>query len=417
MLITAIEKFPRQILFAAAERKEETKKHSILGAMAAATAQSEPAGSPSINTLLETITSCLSGTGSSLPKASKDGPTDSSIEPPQDGISLLDTKSELLLSYLHNLVFLTIFQLRNLSSDDADANESLREDIVKKLAELRVYLERGVRPLEGRLKYQVEKVVKAADDAERDGHGTPATGKSKTKKAPKSDSEDESGSEDASDSDEEEDEDEEDEEDIDEMAYRPNVSAFSKGVEPQAKPDKSAAKQTPSDGIYRPPKIMPTALPTTERRERQDRRPQRSNVIDEFVNAEMSSAPTMEASIGSTIRSGGRHSRSQKEKEKDDERQAYEETNFVRLPKLSKKEKAKEKGRRGPESTFGGEDWRGLTEGADRIAKLTAKSKGSGGALEKSRKRKGVEDMPRSDGAGVGQIFEKRRKKVDSWKR
>lgn len=201
------------------------------------------------------------------------------------------------------------------------------------------------------------------------------------------------------------------------MAYRPNVSAFSKGVEPQAKPDKSAAKQTPSDGIYRPPKIMPTALPTTERRERQDRRPQRSNVIDEFVNAEMSSAPTMEASIGSTIRSGGRHSRSQKEKEKDDERQAYEETNFVRLPKLSKKEKAKEKGRRGPESTFGGEDWRGLTEGADRIAKLTAKSKGSGGALEKSRKRKGVEDMPRSDGAGVGQIFEKRRKKVDSWKR
>ena len=416
MLITAIEKFPRQILFAAAERKEETKKHSILGAMAAATAQSEPAGSPSINTLLETITSCLSGTGSSLPKASKDGPTDSSIEPPQDGISLLDTKSELLLSYLHNLVFLTIFQLRNLSSDDADANESLREDIVKKLAELRVYLERGVRPLEGRLKYQVEKVVKAADDAERDGHGTPATGKSKTKKAPKSDSEDESGSEDASDSDEEEDEDEEDEEDIDEMAYRPNVSAFSKGVEPQAKPDKSAAKQTPSDGIYRPPKIMPTALPTTERRERQDRRPQRSNVIDEFVNAEMSSAPTMEASIGSTIRSGGRHSRSQKEKEKDDERQAYEETNFVRLPKLSKKEKAKEKGRRGPESTFGGEDWRGLTEGADRISKLTAKSKGSG-ALEKSRKRKGVEDMPRSDGAGVGQIFEKRRKKVDSWKR
>ena len=417
MLIKAIEKFPRQILFAAAERKEETKKHSISGAMAAATAQSEPVGSPSINTLLETITSCLSGTGSSLPKASKDAPTDSSIEPPQDGISLLDTKSELLLSYLHNLVFLTIFQLRNLSSDDADANESLREDIVKKLAELRVYLERGVRPLEGRLKYQVEKVVKAADDAERDGHGTPATGKSKTKKAPKSDSEDESGSEDASDSDEEEDEDEEDEEDIDEMAYRPNVSAFSKGVEPQAKPDKSAAKQTPSDGIYRPPKIMPTALPTTERRERQDRRPQRSNVIDEFVNAEMSSAPTMEASIGSTIRSGGRHSRSQKEKEKDDERQAYEETNFVRLPKLSKKEKAKEKGRRGPESTFGGEDWRGLTEGADRIAKLTAKSKGSGGALEKSRKRKGVEDMPRSDGAGVGQIFEKRRKKVDSWKR
>lgn len=370
-------------------------------------AMADSTGPPSISALLETITSSLSSSGSSLPQATKDAPTDVSVEPPQDGISLLDSKNELLLSYLHNLVFLAIFQLRNLPSSDSGTEEkqSLQEDIVKKLNELRVYLERGVRPLEGRLKYQVDKVVKAAEDAERDGRGAKATGKSKTKKAPKSDSEDESAS------DEETSGSDEDGEDIDEMAYRPNVSAFSKGVTPQAKPDQSA-KQAPGDGIYRPPKIMPTALPTTETRERKDRGPRRSNVIDEFVNAEMSSAPTAEASIGSTIRSGGRHVRSRKDKEQEDERNAYEETNFVRLPKVSKKEKAKERGR-GPQGTFGGEDWQGLTEGAERISRLTQKSRGSGNTLDRSRKRK-TEDMPRGD---VGESFDKRRKKVESWKR
>lgn len=381
-------------------------------------AQSEAAAPPNHSSLLDTITSCFSGTRSSLPKATSDAPTDLSIEPAQDGISLLDTKNELLLSYLHNLVFLAIFQLRNLSSssEDENANESLQEDVVRKLTELRVYLDRGVRPLEGRLKYQVDKVVNAAEDAERDERGSQSTAKSKPKKAPTSNGQGGSGSEEEGSSSEDDEDKDEAEEDIDEMAYRPNVSAFSKGAEAPAQPNKSA-KNAPSDGIYRPPKIMPTALPTTERHEREDRRPRRSNVIDEFVNAEMSSAPLAEASIGSTIRSGGRHTRSQKEKQEEEERRSYEETNFVRLPKLSKKEAAKQRRTRGPQSTFGGEDWQGLTEGADRISKLTQKSRGSGSALDNSRKRKPTGDTPRNDGAGVGQIFEKRRKKVDSWKR
>lgn len=397
-------------------RKEKSEQESSHCANMATTADST--GLPDVSTLLETITNSLSGTGSSLPQVTEDAPTDVSIEPPQDGISLLDSKNELLLTYLHNLVFLTIFQLRNLSAseEDADSQQSLQEDVVKKLNELRVYQERGVRPLEGRLKYQVDKVVKAAEDAERDGGGIKVAGKSKTKKTPKPKpgSEEESASDDEdSESDEDEDEDENDEE-IDEMAYRPNVSAFSKGMPSQAKPAQSAPT-APSDGIYRPPKIMPTALPTTESRERKERGPPRSNIIDEFVNAEMSSAPTAEASIGSTIRSGGRHVRSQKEKDEDNERRAYEETNFVRLPKVSKKEKAKQRGR-GQQGTYGGEDWQGLTEGADRIARLTQKSKGSGGALDKSRKRK-TDDSSRGDSVGMGQSFDKRRKKVESWKR
>ncbi|PYH88884.1 hypothetical protein BO71DRAFT_403510 [Aspergillus ellipticus CBS 707.79] len=375
----------------------------------AAVAQPEPTGVQNIAGLLETLTTCLTNTGSSLPKTNRDEPSDVSIEPPQDGISLLDTKSDLLLSYLQNLVFLIIFQLRGLSSEnDDETDESLPEDVVKKLVELRVYLDRGVRPLEGRLKYQVDKVIKAAEDAER----TAVPKKSKTVKPAR----DESGSEasDASDSEEGSEEEDEDEEDIDEMAFRPSVSSFSKKVEPQAVQDKGA-KNASSDGIYRPPKIMPTSLPTTESRERRERGPRRSNVIDEFVGAEMSSAPMAEPSIGSTIVQGGRHTKSKKDREREAERTRYEETNFIRLAKESKKDKAKRLRAEGPESGFGGEEWRGLTEGADRISKLTRRARGTGGALDRSRKRK--LDGQRDDGTGVGQIFEKRRKKVDSWKR
>ncbi|KAE8133702.1 Sas10/Utp3/C1D family-domain-containing protein [Aspergillus pseudotamarii] len=385
--------------------------------MATATQQPENSGLQNISALLETITGCLTTAGSSLPKEKRDAPSEVSIEPPQDGISLLDTKSDLLLSYTHNLVFLMLFQLRGLSKDrdgETEADQSLREETVKKLAELRVYLDRGVRPLEGRLKYQIDKVIKAAENVERTER---TAAKTKATEAEYSGSEDESASEKGS-SDGESDSAEgsdEDQEDIDEMAYRPNVSAFAKKVEPEARAERSTTK-APSDGIYRPPKIMPTALPTTETRERRERGPRRSTVIDEFVNAEMSSAPMAEPSIGSTIVHGGRHTKSKKEREHEVERTTYEETNFIRLAKESKKDRAK-RGGQAAKNTYGGEEWRGLTEGADRISRLTRRAKGSGGALDRSRKRKHGEEGPRGDGAAVGQIFEKRRKKIEGWKR
>ncbi|KAL3434525.1 Sas10/Utp3/C1D family-domain-containing protein [Aspergillus tetrazonus] len=386
-------------------------------AMASPVAQQQQPELQSISDLLETLTTSLSTTGTSLPSTKRESPTEVSILPPQDGISLLDTKCELLLSYLQNLVFLMLLQLRELPSNDAsdekgDDSQSIRAQVTSKLVELRTYLDRGVRPLEGRLKYQVDKVVKAAEEAERAEKSSQATKPSKAEDDDESDNEgsasDNSSSEEGSDS--------EEDEDIDEMAYRPNVSAFSKKMEPEAKADKTARKAS-SDGVYRPPKIMPTAMPTTERKERKERPIRRSNVIDEFVSAEMSSAPIAEPSIGSTIVSGGRHTKSRKEREHEAERTRYEETNFVRLAGESKKERAKKAAARRAEGTFGGEEWKGLTEGADRITRLTKRAKGSSSALERSRKRKLTEDGQRGDGVGVGQIFEKRRKKIESWKR
>lgn len=384
-------------------------------------ADTKSAMSNSLPALLDTLTNSLSSAVSSLPKSSSDTVADdaaapATILPPPEGISLLNTKSELLLSYLQNLVFLIVLQLRHLQDKDAGSSKSndspLQTEVVKKLAELRIYLERGVRPLEGRLKYQVDKVLKAADDAERAQIRAKANGKKKDGSSSRKSEAAGDGSDISGSGSDESESDDGSEQAVDDLAYRPNLAAFSRPSQAEDELKSSTSKPT-GDGIYRPPKIKPTALPPPPS-EREARRPVKSNVIDEFVSAEMSSAPMAQPSIGSTIQQGGRRMISQQQREKDAERRNYEENNFVRLPKLSKKEAAK-KGR-GRESGYGGEDWKGLGEGADRIGRLTRKTKSSSDILDRSRKR-ATEDGPRGDGDGIGASFEKRRKKIETWKR
>lgn len=353
--------------------------------------------------LLETLTQALSS-------ASEATENIKSPIPPKDGISLLDVKNELFLSYLQNLVFLIILKLRNRqSSSDHDADD-LDNSVVKKLVELQVYLEKGVRPLEGRLKYQIDKVLRAADDAKR---AEDATKIKANGLASREQDEDEEESEDGSDSDEEstngvtlkasE---------IDDLQYRPNPSSF---VRPAAAIEGNS-KSRSEDGIYKPPRIQATAMPTTSPREKETRKPNKSATLDEFVSTELSSAPLAEPSIGSTIVDRGRTVKSEKAKQEERERREYEERNYVRLPKESKKERAKKGGRK--DAGYGGEEWRGLGEGIDRIERLTKRKGGeSRGALEKSRKRP-TEDGPiGSGGVEVGQGFQKRLKTLDGGRR
>lgn len=76
------------------------------------------------------------------------------------GISLLSLKNHLLLSYLHHLT--TLFSLRLTSQPLKD------NSIVDSLVKLRVVLEK-ISPLEGKLKYQIEKLVRKADLAAEGG--------------------------------------------------------------------------------------------------------------------------------------------------------------------------------------------------------------------------------------------------------
>src|SRR5699024_10286070 len=101
----------------------------------------------------------------------------------------------------------------------------------------------------------------------------------------------------------------------------------------------------------------------------------------------------------------------------EDERREYEETNLVRLPKLSKKDRAKKNKEAGRTARmqFGGEEWRDLGEGVDRIDRLTKRKGPAGGSvralLDKSRKRGfDTSDGPRGSGHGpeIGERFQKK---------
>lgn len=356
--------------------------------------------------LLDSLTQSLSSTFEAATKIP-------SVQASKDGISLLDVKNELLLSYLQNLVFLILVKLRQAKQanrQDQDDIADIDGEVVKKLVELRLYLEKGVRPLEDKLRYQIEKVLRAADDAERNAKALQAAADSDAASASAS------GSDDASD--EESQDEEPGKANVADLAYRPNLSALAQATRGDSKGTKDA------NGIYRPPKIAPTTMPTTERREKRDRGPIKSATMDEFVADELSSAPLAQPSIGTNIVQYGRRLKTANERKEEDERRNYEERNFVRLPKESKKDRAKNAeiaGRRS-RTNYGGEEWRDLGMGVDRINRLTKKKEGGSGTralLEKSRKRgPDTVDGPRGSGsADMGERYQKRLKVLEGGRR
>ena len=357
------------------------------------------------------LDSLLASLTSSIQSATEALPNEDEMAPPKEGISLLDVKNELLLSYLQNLVFLILLKLRSRSraaastEQDGEANAPLQEEVVQQLVELRVYLEKGARPLENRLKYNIDKIVRTADDALR--RSEQASKRRAPSKSQADDASDSEGSDAESAPSAQVDE--------DEMAFAPRRAAIAR-VKSEAS-DKRAAESA-KDGIYRPPRITPVAMPTTESREaRRERRPGKSATLDEFVATELSTAPMAEPSIGSTITHGGRHTRSERERREEAERREYEEANFTRLAPASKKEQAaKKRAREGHGGAFGGEEWRSLGAGIDRIERLTQRKEGKLGSLDRSRKRP-VADGPRGSGSAAGDAFEKRRKVVAKYRR
>jgi U3 small nucleolar ribonucleoprotein protein LCP5 len=360
--------------------------------------------------LLATLTTALQSATSAFPD------TEQHFLPPSEGISLLDIKNDLLLSYLQNLVFLVVLKLRNGFSEGAD---DIASDVVKKLVELRVYLERGVRPLESKLKYQIDKVVRAAEEADR-RNAQKAIAKQKpqkpTTKALAGDVSDEFDS----------DNEESDEDDAQEngtttadFSAAPRPAALLKNAGAVNKESATSKSRPTESGAYRPPRITPTAMPTpaSQRDREAPVRKRKSQLLDEYIDEELSTAPRAQPSIGSnnTIVKHGRGAMSTRDRESERERAEYEERNFVRLPAESKAErrKARLRGESGKRDLFGGEDWTGLGGLGDRINRTVAgrSREEKAGLLERRQKRgRDTQDAPRGDGVGIGETFEKRRK-------
>ncbi|PKK51188.1 hypothetical protein CI102_2797 [Trichoderma harzianum] len=342
-----------------------------------------------------TLPALLASLTQSLSLAQEGTSKISTIDHPKDGISLLDVKNELLLSYLQNLVFLILVKLRNAKSDEKDASKEKDQDlddaVRTKLVELRLFLEKGARPLEEKLRFSIDRFLRTAEDAQRrekmkEAKESAKTGSSTDEPQPKRGN----------------------------LSAAPNMGSLMDDV--AIRPAKRDQNDDAPAGVYRPPRRERQVMETTQTREKAARRPMRSHTMEEFVASELSSAPIAEPSIGTTIVQGGRRMKTQQERKDEQERQEYEETNFTRLPKESKKDrakKAKQAGRSG-RMQFGGEEWHNLGEGVDRIDRLTKRKEGGAGSgvramLEKSRKRGGdTEDGPRGSGHQMGERFHKK---------
>ncbi|PUU76402.1 hypothetical protein B9Z19DRAFT_256055 [Tuber borchii] len=351
---------------------------------------------PGLLETLTTLTTSLTTASTSLQSA--EFPT---LTPPENGISLLDLKNELLLSYIHNVVFLVLVRLRS-----GTLSNGIGADAVKELVKIRVLLERGVKPLEGKLKYQIDKVIAAASSS-TPGDTTPATATKETI-ARNGKGSDEDSSDEDEDGIEHDDDDHEDSHRQKlrsdavaapapvstlarkELAFRPNPAAL---VKPSAPALSSLSTTNPSDGIYRPPRISATAMPEPSKPAEKDKPLRRkSHMLDEFVADELSTAPIAQPSVGSTIIDSGRVVKTARDRREERERQEYEENNFVRLPKMGKKEARELKRRGGREANgMGGEDWSSFTGDIERLTKGAGAGK-SAKLLERSRKRRGDGD-------------------------
>ncbi|GAA6006137.1 hypothetical protein JCM10207_000535 [Rhodosporidiobolus poonsookiae] len=184
--------------------------------------------------------------------------TTANLSYPQ-GISLLSLKNHLLLSYLHSLVALFAVKLdaRSLTATDGPA------DLVAQLVKLRVVLEK-VSPLEQKLKYQVEKLVRKADQHDDEGALN--------------------------------------EDDVlnDPLAFRPNPSNLVLDRTASDVEDEEEAAER--SGVYRPPRVA--AMPYTEapaKGKKTKRQAMPSHLISDMSTAMSSSTPYGESTTGLSV--------------------------------------------------------------------------------------------------------------------
>lgn len=250
---------------------------------------------------------------------------------------------------------------------------------VQRLIALRLILEK-MRPMETRIKYQVEKLIQAASAAE---HALA-----------------------------------QDEEEVDPLAFRPNPQALSTGAAERAEPE--AEEEEEEQATYKPPKVAPVLYDPDARvsrklRER-ERQPSRNTALLADLSAGMSSNPyeTTTAGVGSGAvgTAGSARARALRRMEE------FEEDNYKRLT-LSKKD-AKRRRRDEQDVALGGlglsahkdrigggveEEFGDLLRGSEREERRRERGEGAYDLLAKRAKRPSTVERAKSRaGAAEGDV-------------
>lgn len=279
-----------------------------------------------MDALLETIKSSLGNISIQI---------DDDLEYSQKGISLLALKNESLLAYLHHVCLVIAGMIERTESNDSI--DGAFEKTVENSVIHRVVMDKGVKGLETKIAYQIEKALRAYLKTQKQAEEA-----ANAKIASQAEKNDEENS------------------DEEALSFKPNPFALTTG--------RAEASESDPNAKYVPPKIS-AATPFTEKEKTSSRR--RKNVVMEEYLEDARGAPMAAPSIGSTIMDGGRGGeRTDKDRRKQQEIQNYEEENYVRLPGMSKKEQkraARQRQRDAHGKNLFGEDWGFLeTVGRDR---------------------------------------------------
>lgn len=274
-------------------------------------------------------------------------------------MSLLSVKNNSMASYLNNVIMIVLSQLDRLKKENSDEYKTKSVDST---IEQRITLEKGVFPLEKKLNYQMDKMIRQYREQEK-----AFLEQEKPSSSLKSNSEGSGTS--GSDSDDSESESD------DELSYKPNVSSLKSSSE---KPSEA------STSTYKPPKISAKA-PPTESETKTKANTKKLQSMEEYLR-EASDLPQEERSIGSNIISHGRGGvTTNKDREKQAEIQAYEEDNFTRLPHTMT-EKSNQQKRKDANNTFAGEDW-SMFNNSRNVNEVTKKRR-SNNVWDKVKRRK-----------------------------
>ncbi|CCE64254.1 hypothetical protein TPHA_0H00440 [Tetrapisispora phaffii CBS 4417] len=279
-----------------------------------------------------------------------------------ENVSLLSLKNGSMLGYVSSLL-MVIGNKLDVNTEDETCGAAREKAI-----ESRVVLERGVKPLEKKLGYQLDKLTRAYTRIEKEYLDAEARTLEKSHSKKGSDGSDKDAqSESDSSSDEE-------------LSYRPNAAGLTKSTKTSSRGSKapineeslSAAEESEGEdkkgGVYKPPKIT-AMLPPQQRhfedkfnaQEHKDRSNRsRMQAMEEYVK-ESSEQPDWESSIGANIVNHGRGGiKSLRDTEKERKVTTYEEDNFTRLNTVGNKlerRKQKQRERMAKVNMIGGEDF------------------------------------------------------------
>ncbi|XP_078441574.1 sas10/Utp3/C1D family [Wolffia australiana] len=220
--------------------------------------------------------------------------------PTGDGMSYLDAKHLLLLSYCECIVYYLLRKAKGLSIEG--------HPVVRSLVEIRLFLEK-IRPIDKKLDYQIQKLTRAASNPQPDS-GAAANGQAKDNPLDSGDA----------------------------LKYKPNPDMLVSKIDPDAQN---------GSGVYRPPRFAPTSVDEDDKVSRKEKQAMRKNrealvrskqstlakeLIDEIEGRPQEMRETVGAESGEITRY----------KAKLEKRARVEEELFTRAP-VTKRDKMMEK--------------------------------------------------------------------------